>query len=100
MSVALTYLSIENTFKCERRARVNLPYDLGILISVKRQSQLKTKDLNEVEDNLIYPSVKQICLSIEYLKLSAKLRKYIEETVGDRPFNLIKIFKVNHLLDM
>lgn len=98
--IALTHISFNNTFKCEKSTRVNLAYDLGLLASVKRQYQSKIKDLNEIEDNLIYPSVKQIRLSIKYLKLPTKLKKYIKETVGNKPFDLIKTLKTNHLLDI
>ena len=98
--IALTYISFNNSFKCEKSARINLAYDLGLLASVKRQYQSNVKDINEIEDNLIYPSVKQIRLSIRYLKLPARLKKYIKEAVGNKPFDLIKTMKTNHLLDI
>ena len=98
--VALTHISFNNTFKCEKSTRVNLAYDLGLLASVKRQYQSKIKNLNDIEDNLIYPSVKQIRLSIKYLKLPTKLKKYIKGSVGDKPFDLIKTLKINHVLDI
>ena len=98
--VALTYISFNNSFKCEKSARVNLAYNLGLLASVKRQYEAKIKDINEIEDNLIYPSVKQIRLSIRYLKLPARLKKFIKEAVGNKPFDLIKTMKTNHLLDI
>ncbi len=98
--IALTHISFNNTFKCEKSTRVNLAYDLGLLASVKRQYQSKIKDLNEIEDNLIYPSVKQIRLSIKYLKLPVNMKKYIKGAVGDKPFDLIKVLRINHLLDI
>lgn len=98
--VALTYISFNNSFKCEKRARINLAYDLGLLASVKRKHDSNIKDINEIEDNLIYPSVKQIRLSIRYLKLPDKLKKYIKEAVGNKPFDLIKTMKINHLLNI
>ena len=98
--VALTYTSFNNSFKCEKSARVNLAYNLGLLASVKRQHESNIKDINEIEDNLIYPSVKQIRLSIRYLKLPTRLKKYIKEAVGNKPFDLIKTMKTNHLLDI
>ena len=98
--VALTYISFNNSFKCEKSARVNLAYDLGLLSSVKRQYKSNIKDINEIEDNLIYPSTKQIRLSIKYFNLPAKLKKYIKGTVGDKPFDLIKMLRINHLLEI
>ena len=98
--LALTYISFNNSFKCEKSARIKLAYDLGLLTSVKRQYQSNIKNINAIEDNLIFPSVKQIRLSIKYLKLPAKLKKYIKEAVGDKPFDLIKTLKINHLLDV
>jgi len=98
--LALTYINFNNSFKCEKSARIKLAYDLGLLTSVKRQHQSNIKNINEIEDNLIYPSVKQIRLSIKYLKLPAKLKEYIRVTAGDKPFDLLKILRINHLLDI
>jgi hypothetical protein len=47
---------------------------------------------------LIYPSIKQIRLSIKYAKLPIELKMFIKESVGDKPFDLIKALSVNNLI--
>jgi len=96
--IALTHLNFNNSFQCERNARVGLAYDLGVLSLVKDTHRSDSKDINEIEENLIYPSIRQIGLSIKYLKQPSKLREYIEREVGDKPFDLIKTLKANNLL--
>lgn len=97
--IALTHLSYRNSFECEKTARVNLAYDLNLLASITRQHKSNIKDITKIEDNLIYPSIKELRLSIKYSKLPAKLKKHIKEVVKNKPFDLIKTLSANHLMD-
>lgn len=98
--IVLTYLSFLNSFNCEKNARLRLAYDLGMLSSMKRQGLPSFKEIKNIEDSLIYPSVEQINLSIQYLRLPVELKEYIQKTIGDEPFDLIKTLKANKLLDI
>lgn len=98
--IALTQMSIKNNFECEKNAKVELSYHLGMLASIKRQYKLNIKEITGVEDNLIYPSIKEVSVSVKYSKLPNKLKQYIHTVVGDKPFNLIKVLMDNHLIKL
>lgn len=97
--IALSYISFRNAFNCEKSARVKLAYDLGVLASSKRHLNADVKGINDIESNLIYPSIKEAKLEIKYLTLSKSLRNYVLKAVGDTPFDLLKVLKINSLLN-
>ena len=99
MIIALTCISFRNNFSCEKDAKVKLAYDLGALASAKRKSKQSVKEITDIEDNLIYPTIKQTQLSIKYLRLPVSVRKHIFTSLGNKPFDLIKPLKINRLLN-
>lgn len=95
--IGLGHLSFRNMFTCVKKSKMELAYKLGMLRITKETYQIDTKDILEVESNLIYPSIKEIELAVKYSRLSLKFRKYLETVVGDAPFNLLKTIDKNKL---
>lgn len=93
--IGLGHLSFRNMFKCVKKSKMALAYNLGMLRTIKASYNLETKDILDVESSLIYPSVKEIELTIKYARLSPKFREYLETTVGNAPFNLLETIDKN-----
>lgn len=108
--IALSYLSIRNTFICESNSRYKFAFDYGVFIHFQKkfsEGSMLTKLLkaegsglppsNAVE--LVYPSARQIGFSVRYSKLPKGLKSYVESVVGENVFDIFKAEKLN-LLDL
>ncbi|WP_198263986.1 hypothetical protein [sulfur-oxidizing endosymbiont of Gigantopelta aegis] len=58
---------------------------------------MNIKIIEGVSSELIFPSETVVKLSIKYSKASNELKNYLESTIGDTPFDLIKTIKISNL---
>jgi len=96
--LGLSHLHFKNNFQCVSEEKMNLAFMLGTLRTVKTEYKLDTKEISEVELNLIYPSVKEIELANKYTKLPLNVRNYLENKVGTLPFKLMETLKKSNIL--
>jgi len=95
--IGLSHLNFRNKLKCERNSRINLAYELATLNLVYRHYQLDTQSVKEIASGLIYPTIGEIKLSANYMKLPDKLKQYLENTIGYNQFDLFKTLQINQL---
>lgn len=96
--VAVGHLSSRNSFKCEKEARLALSYATGTLINVIRELELNSEAPGEVERILIYPPLRDLKYRVKYNKLNLGLREYLEQVIGDQPFDMIPTLEASGLL--
>jgi hypothetical protein len=94
---ALSHLSVRNFTVCEEGAREALAYALGTLSMFANKYNVDIESLQGIENNLIYPSSRDIESAIEFSKLKNEARKLLIGAVGDHPFNLVKTLQMNNL---
>lgn len=95
---AVAFLKFNNYFACERNARMELAFHLGTLESLKRELDVNSSSVEELQSVVSYPSSKELELEVKYLKLSEPQRDYFESVVGRRPFDLIRTLEANDLM--
>ena len=94
---SLLHLSNQNDEKCEQNSRLKLAYDLGVLKTFYRYFSIDVETIDGVNSELIFPSMAEIELSIKYSSYPEKLKLYLEKTIGDQPFDLIKTMGISGL---
>lgn len=94
---ALAHLSTRNYALCEGRTREALAFALGTLASLADQFNLNFDSIEGIENQLIYPSSRDIALEIEFLNLNDQVKSILLSTVGDHPFDLITTLRKNKL---
>ena len=92
---ALYYLNYRNMYQCEKSARNQLAYELGLLYLLKKQQKQDLSKIEKIQKNLLYPSTQQLELMAGYPKTPKKLRVYLEATIGTAPFDLIATIQKN-----
>lgn len=95
---AVAFLKFNNYFACERNARMELAFHLGTMESLKRELEVSSSSVEELQSVVSYPSSKELELEIKYLKLSQPQRDYFESIVGRSPFDLMKVLEENNLM--
>jgi hypothetical protein len=95
---AISHLSARNYALCEGRAREALAFAFGTLSSLADQHGLEIEQIDGIENQLIYPSSREIELKIEFSKLSDEVKSLLFSTVGDRPFKLLPTLRENKLI--
>jgi len=95
--IALAHLNFVNHLKCTQEANFSLAFELGALRSAKEELGVPTENVNEAQGKLVYPSVKTAEYALKYAELPADLRSYLEEVVGEDPFELIAMLQSNGL---
>lgn len=96
--VAVGHLSAKNSFECEKGARLAVSYAIGTLTNVVRELGLSSEALGEVERILIYPPLRDLKYRLKYNKLNLGLREYLEQVIGDQPFEIIPMLEESGLL--
>lgn len=96
--VAVGHLSFKNSFDCELEARRALAFDLGTLDSAKKAFKVDDGSIDKIQGALVYPSVRELDYSAKYIRLPSKLKKYMEQTIGEKPFDLLSVLEANELL--
>ncbi len=95
--IGLAYLSFRARDQCEGDLRMQWAYAVGYLKTAQEHYKLNSDNLKEIEVGLIYPSEKEMGLTVQFNKLPGNLKKYLIETMGARPFDLIKSINANKL---
>jgi hypothetical protein len=95
--IALSHLAYSNHFECTRQARLSMAYDLGVLLAVQRELGKLSTGLSNEQMDLAYPSAQAIRHEIMYEELSAEVRAYLKEAVGQEPFELLNTLQHNNL---
>lgn len=95
--IGLTYLSFNVLYQCESGLRLKLAYAVGSLEAAQSYYGVKSGGLKEINFGLIYPSQKEMELTIMFNKLPENLKKYLVKAVGVEPFDLVKAIDVNKL---
>lgn len=93
----LSHLSFANKLECERVARSNLAYELATMELVYAHYKIDSNPSREIADNLIYRSIDEIELAVNYSKLPVELKEYLIKVVGGKPFELFKTLELNKL---
>lgn len=95
---AIAFLKSRNYFLCERDERLELAFHLGTMESIKRELLVDPSSVEELQSIVSYPSIKELELELEYLKLPESQRIYFESTFGSQPFDLMKTLELNNLI--
>lgn len=93
--LAIAFFNFNNYAKCEGDLRINLAYELGTLTVMKKHYNLDVQPIEDTNLGLMYPSFKDIEVSIKYSKLPVKLRSFFEKTFDGKPFDLLKTIEAN-----
>ena len=94
---ALAHLSSRNYAMCEEGAREALAYALGTLLMFADKYNVGVDGMQGIEENLIYPSSRDIESAIEFSNLKDEAKVLLLKTVGDQPFNLPDALQRNNL---
>lgn len=95
---AVAYLTFNNYFLCERNERLGLAFYLGAMESLKSTLNVDSSSVSELQSAVSYPSIRELNLELDYLKLPQSQRDYYESIVGDAPFDLMRTLKKNSLI--
>jgi len=95
---AVAYLSFNNYFLCERMERLDLAFYLGAMESLKKDLKVDTNSVAELQSTVSYPSIRELKLELNYLKLPQSQRDYYESVVGNVPFDLLRTLEENRLI--
>lgn len=82
---------------CEKGTREALAYALGTLSTLAHQYNVDINSIEGIEENLIYPSSRDIERSVEFAKLHDEAKKLLLHAVGDQPFDLMRALQKNGL---
>lgn len=96
--IGVGHLSFRNTFECERVARHALSYAAGTLTNLVEELELNSEALGELERILIYPPLRDLKYRFKYDKLRPELKEYLEQVIGDQPFEMIPTLEASGLL--
>ncbi|MCU7845752.1 MAG: hypothetical protein KZQ93_18125 [Candidatus Thiodiazotropha sp. (ex Monitilora ramsayi)] len=94
---ALSHLSTRNYATCEGGAREALAYALGTLSTLANQYKVEIESIQGIEENLIYPTSRDIELALEFSNLKDEVKQQLLGAVGDQPFNLMETLRKNRL---
>lgn len=94
---ALAHLSFRNYNMCEEGTRKALAYALGTLSMVAEQYKADIESKEGIQENLIYPSIRDIESAMEFSNLNDEVRKLLLSEVGDQPFDLLSTLQRNRL---
>lgn len=94
---ALAHLSFANHFECTRKASLAMAYDLGTLVAVQKELGIAATDLGKVHQEFSYPSARTVHYAAMYKELPVDLKKYLEKIVGQEPFELVEVLKINDI---
>jgi hypothetical protein len=94
---SLAHLSSRNYNMCEKGTREALAYALVTLSMVAEQYKVDIESIEGIEENLIYPSIRDIELAMEFSNLNDEAKKLLLSVVGDQPFDLIGTLEKNNL---
>ena len=95
---AVVYLKSKNYFLCERDARLELAFHLGTMESIRRELLIDPSAVKKLQSIISYPSIRELELELEYLKLPKPQRKYFESVFGIKPYDLMKTLESNQLI--
>ena len=87
---AIGHLAVRNGFRCERRARQQLAWDLEKLSIAATDADVEVPDIEGISRSLIYPSASEIRSEANYSVLPSSLRTRLEEAVGKKPFDPVQ----------
>lgn len=96
--VGLSHLSFHNMFQCERQARLAAAYAAGTLVQVMGEAKIDTADVKSVQQSMVHVPTEHIRYQLQYDQLKPDLRRYLEKTVGERPFDIIDTLEANGLM--
>lgn len=97
LAASILYLSSRNMRLCLGAAQLQAAYAIHNFVTVLEALGQEDKKIRAANQELLYPDIKELKHGAVFYSLPENVKAYLNQAVGRKPFDPVKVMKVNHL---